>query len=82
MYRNYFELEAIARHRIAEITEECQRCAQVDGGRRRSHTLLTYVRQHLGIALIQLGQALAGQEARRSVGPRPTRPAIWGQQSF
>jgi hypothetical protein len=82
MYRSYWELDTLARHRNAEIAAECQRYGPVEAGDGRANTLLTQLRRHLGITLIQLGQALAGQEARRSLPSRPSRPAIWGQPSF
>jgi hypothetical protein len=82
MYHNHWELDVLARHRIAEIVDESQRQTLVKQAKGRENTLLTQLCHDLGMALIQLGQALAGQEARRTRHSPPARPAIWGQPSF
>jgi hypothetical protein len=81
MYRSYWELDTLARHRNAEIAAECQRYSSIEAGDGRANVPLTQLRHHLGIALIQIGQALAGQEARRALPAQPSRPAVWGQPS-
>jgi hypothetical protein len=82
MYRSHWEITRLAHDRIAELARESQHCSlldQVDDG---TANRLTQLRHRLGIALIQLGQALADQEAKRGLPSPPSRPAIWGQPSF
>lgn len=82
MYRSYWEIDALARHRIADIRQECEHYTQVEAGKSRADTPLTLLRHQLGIALIQIGQSLAEQDAKRRAPAPPSRPAVWGQPSF
>ena len=82
MYRSHWELDALVRHRSAEIATECQRYTQYNLCESEPANPLTHLRHSLGISLIQLGQALAGHDAVRGLPAPPSRPATWGQPSF
>jgi hypothetical protein len=77
MYRSYWELDTLARHRNAEIATECQRYTQGEQSDRRiaPPTLLTTWRHRVGIGLIELGRALADCDATRGLPVPPAHPA-------
>ena len=75
MYRSSSELAVLVRHRIADLRDEREACSPIDQGQGGATRLLTQLRHRLGIALIQIGQALAGSEALRGFPSPPARPA-------
>jgi hypothetical protein len=82
MFRSYWELDTLARHRNAEIAAGCRSHSPIAASDRRATSPIVQLRHHLGVALIQIGQALAGPEERIARHSPPSRPAIWGQPSF
>ena len=81
MYRSHWELDLIARHRIADIATECQHYAQTQQYETGLARQLTHFRHGLGIGLIQIGQRLAGHDAARGM-PVPSHAVTWGHPSF
>jgi hypothetical protein len=81
MYRSTWELAAYVDHHIADLADERRACSRFDQDEDRPVSLLTHLRQRLGIGLIQIGQALAGCDAVRGLPTPPTRPATWGASS-
>ena len=75
MYRSNWELAAYVRHHIADLADECQACSPIDRDNDGSASLVTQLRHRLGIALIQIGHALAGYDALRGFPTPPARPA-------
>jgi hypothetical protein len=81
MYRSSCELAVLVRHRIAYLGDEREACSPIDRGSDRPASLMTLLRHRLGIALIQVGQGLAGADALRGLPTSPARPAAWGPGS-
>jgi hypothetical protein len=78
MCRSSWELDVYVRHHIAQLADECRAYTAIDQKGEGPARLLTEFRHRLGIGLIQIGQALAGYEAVRSLSTPPSRPAQWG----
>ena len=81
MYRSTWELAAFVRDRIAYLADERQICSQIGRDGDQPASLLTQLRHHLGIRLIQVGYALASHDAVRVLPAPPARPATWGPGS-
>jgi hypothetical protein len=77
MFRSYWELDTLARHRNAEIASECARYTRAEQSNPHytPTNLLTHLRHRLGIGLIELGRALAGCDAARGLPSPPAHPA-------
>jgi hypothetical protein len=81
MYRSEWELTNYVRCRLADLSDEHPARGQFD------HTivgltmvsLLTELRQRLGIGLIRIGQALAGADAVRGLPLPSCQPATGGR---
>ena len=81
MYRSSSELAVLVRHRITDLQDEREACSPIDQGDGRSESFMTQLRHRLGIALIQVGQALAGSDALRGLPTPAGRPPAWGSGS-
>ncbi len=81
MYRSTWELAAYVRYHIADLADERRSCSPITQSRDGPTSLLTQLRHRLGIALIKVGQALAGYDAIRGLPTSPARPATWGSRS-
>lgn len=81
MYRSEWELTSYVRCRLADLADEHPARGQIDHAivGLAMASLLTELRQRLGIALIRFGQALAGSDAVRGLQTPPARPATWGR---
>jgi hypothetical protein len=81
MYRSHWELAALVRQRNAYLAHERHVCSEIDWTDPGPSRLVPQLRHRLGLALIRVGQALAGYN---TVGRLPTpsaRPATWGASS-
>ena len=78
MYRSTWELDAYVRHHTASLADEHRACAPLDQDGDGPARLVTQLRHRLGVALIQVGRALAGYDAVRGLPTPPRRPAPWG----
>jgi hypothetical protein len=78
MYRSTWELDAYVRHHIADLVDERRACSPIGQSVDRLPGSKTRLRHRLGIALIKVGQALAGYDAVRGLPKSTARPAAWG----
>jgi hypothetical protein len=78
MYRSEWELTSYVRYRLADLADEHPARGQIDHAivGLAMLSLLTQLRERLGIGLIRIGQALAGSDAVRGLHAPPARPAI------
>jgi hypothetical protein len=81
MYRSTWELATYVRHHIADLADERRTCSPITQSAGRLARPGTQVRHRLGLALIKLGEVLAGYEAVRGLPTAPARPATWGPGS-
>ena len=78
MYRSTWELATYVRHHIADLVDERRACSPITRSAERLPSPMTQLRHRLGIALIKVGQALAGYDVVRGLPTAPARPATWG----
>ena len=71
MCRNHWELDSYIRHHIAHLADEHRACSPIDQHDDGPVSLLSQLRHRLGIGLILVGHALAGNDA---AGGFPTPP--------
>jgi hypothetical protein len=81
MYRSHWELAAYVRHRNAYLAHERLVCSQIDQAGARPANLVTQIRHRLGMGLIRVGHALAGNDTVRGLPKAHVRPATWGPGS-
>ena len=81
MYRSTWELDAYVRHHIADLTSDRRSCTPITQSGQRPASLLTQLRQAVGIGLIKAGRSLAGYDAMRGLPTSPPRAATWGSSS-
>jgi hypothetical protein len=81
MYRSPWELAAYVRHRNAYLAHERLVCSQIDRAGARPANLVTQIRHRLGIGLIRVGHALAGNDTVRGLPKAHVRPATWSPGS-
>ena len=81
MYRSTWELATYVRHHIADLADERRACTPITYSSDGPASLLTQLRHRLGIALINVGQTLAGYDVARGLPTPPARPATWGSSS-
>jgi hypothetical protein len=81
MYRSTWELAAYVRHHIADLADERRACSPISQHVDRLASPMIHARHRLGIGLIKVGHALAGNDAVRGLPTAPGRPATWGPSS-
>jgi hypothetical protein len=81
MYRSHWELAALVRQRNAYLAHERHVCSEIDWTDAGSSRLITQLRHRLGMALIRVGQALAGYDGALRLPTPSARPATWGSSS-
>jgi len=81
MYRSHWELAALVCQRNAYLAHERQVCSEIDWTDAGPSSLMTQLRHRLGMALIRVGQALAGYDGVRRLPTPSARAATWGSRS-
>jgi hypothetical protein len=81
MYRSHWELAAFVRHRNKYLADERRNCSRIDQAGVGPARLVTQLRHRLGIGLIRVGRALAGDDTVRGIPIPSAQPATWGPGS-
>jgi hypothetical protein len=81
MYRSHWELAAYVRQRNAYLIDERRVCSLIDRTNDGRASLVTQLRQRLGMGLIRVGHALAGYDSVRRFPTPSARSATWGPSS-